>query len=187
MTTRKTLSDYPAVYQKQIGRQLHGTPAAILATPRPDVIAVEGKATPRLRQARKGQRFTVAIEPMGKPRMTQRDKWKQRPVVMRYRAYADKLRAMCLNIEQAPVAVSWTAYFSIPGSWPLKKRKAMAGQPHRAKPDRDNIDKGIMDALWQRDEGIACGTLCKLWDDGLGARIEIEVDGGGWRIERVLP
>lgn len=30
------------------------------------------------------------ITPIGKPRMTRADKWKQRPPVMRYRAFAMK-------------------------------------------------------------------------------------------------
>ena len=29
------------------------------------------------------------ITPIGKPRMTRADKWKQRPAVMRYRAFCD--------------------------------------------------------------------------------------------------
>ncbi len=32
------------------------------------------------------------ITPMGKPRMTRADKWKQREVVMRYRAFCDEVR-----------------------------------------------------------------------------------------------
>ena len=31
--------------------------------------------------------FTMRGDPMGKPRMTQRDKWQKRPVVVRYRQY----------------------------------------------------------------------------------------------------
>jgi Holliday junction resolvase RusA-like endonuclease len=50
------------------------------------------------------------------------------------------------------------------------------GQPHRAKPDRDNIDKAILDALFPDDSVVAEGYLCKLWDDGKGARIEIEME-----------
>lgn len=32
------------------------------------------------------------ITPIGKPRMTRADKWKQRPAVMRYRAFCDEVR-----------------------------------------------------------------------------------------------
>jgi len=33
------------------------------------------------------------ITPVPKPRQTRSDKWKQRPCVMRYRAFADEVRA----------------------------------------------------------------------------------------------
>lgn len=119
--------------------------------------------------------FIIPIDPMGKPRMTQRDKWAKRPCVMRYRDYADTLREKCQGIMPSPTVVSWTAFFTMPKSWSLKKQAALKGQLHRAKPDRDNIDKGILDALWEQDSGVARGTLEKRWDDGNGARIEITV------------
>ena len=49
----------------------------------------------------------------------------------------------------------------------------MRGRIHRAKPDRDNIDKSVLDALMQEDSGVACGLMIKRWDDGEGARLEI--------------
>jgi Holliday junction resolvase RusA-like endonuclease len=51
----------------------------------------------------------------------------------------------------------------------------MSGTLHRQKPDRDNIDKGILDALFKSDCGVAGGTIVKRWDDGKGPRIEIHV------------
>lgn len=108
--------------------------------------------------------------------MTQRDKWAKRPVVMRYRAFADKVRASApANMITAPISVSWTAYISMPDSWSAKKKDAMRGKLHQSKPDRDNIDKGILDALWESDSCIATGTIEKRWDDGNGARIELSV------------
>ncbi len=38
-------------------------------------------------------KITVHIEPMGAPRMTQRDRWAKRPCVLRYHAFKDVLRA----------------------------------------------------------------------------------------------
>lgn len=123
-----------------------------------------------------GIRVTAFLEPMGKPRMTQRDKWKKRPVVVRYREWCDKLRAaMPENLPGNPVSVSWKAYFSMPESWTKKKKAEMKGQHHRQKPDRDNCDKAILDCLWKDDSVIACGSIEKQWDDGQGARIELEI------------
>lgn len=122
------------------------------------------------------QHFVLTEEPMGKPRMTQADKWKKRPAVVRYREYADRLRLLCTGINPDAIGLSWTAYFEMPKSWSKKKKAAMKGKLHRQKPDRDNVDKGILDALFKEglgDQGIATGTLTKYWDDGQGPRLEI--------------
>lgn len=121
------------------------------------------------------QFFVFMGEPLGKPRMTRQDVYIKRKPVVRFRAYETRLQAACRGVSQEASQVSWTAYLSIPKSWSEKKKAAMAGQFHRQKPDRDNIDKGILDALFKSDCGIAAGTLAKFWDDGGGARLEITV------------
>lgn len=109
---------------------------------------------------------------MGKPRMTQRDKWKKRPAVLRYHAFKDELKLRVgSRIPQDVDTVSWIVYFPMPKSWSKKKKAAMAGEKHRQKPDRDNIDKAILDAIFPEDSGISDGELKKRWDDGNGARI----------------
>lgn len=117
---------------------------------------------------------TVRVIPMGKPRMTRRDKWAKRECVLRYRAFADILRAQAgPYMPASPSSLSWTAYLPMPDSWSKKKKDQMRGSPHRQKPDRDNIDKAILDALFEDDSCISDGRLMKRWDDGNGARIEI--------------
>ena len=120
-------------------------------------------------------RVTVLGEPVGKPRMTQRDKWAERPAVVKYRAWADRARATAPSIILEPKDVSWTAYFDLPASYSKKKRAALAGQPHRLKPDRDNMDKAVLDSLFAQDCTVSDGTLRKRWDDGRGPRIEITI------------
>jgi Holliday junction resolvase RusA-like endonuclease len=119
--------------------------------------------------------ITIPIEPMGAPRMTQADKWKQRPCVMRYRAFKDQVRLAVGNrVQDAVIAdFSWKAFFEPPPSWSKKKRAAAMGTQHRSKPDRDNIDKALLDALFEDDKGIAAGRIEKLW--GEPARIELTV------------
>jgi len=125
---------------------------------------------------KKEGRFVCHIAPLGKPRMTRRDKWKKRPCVMRYREFADKLRTYFVGIDLTDVhALSWIAYFPLPVSWSKKRKAAMRGQRHYSKPDRDNVDKAILDALFDQDSGVSHGTLTKLWDDGNGPRIEINI------------
>jgi Holliday junction resolvase RusA-like endonuclease len=120
-------------------------------------------------------KFTILGEPVGKPRMTQRDKWAERPAVMHYRAWADRARAAAPNRPGDAKDVSWVAYFDLPASYSKKKRAALAGQPHRQKPDRDNVDKAVLDALFAQDCTVSDGTLRKRWDDGRGPRIEITI------------
>lgn len=130
--------------------------------------------------------FTIPGAPMGKPRMTQRDKWKKRPCVMRYRAWADKARAAApKSLPIQPLSVSWVAYLPMPKSWNRYRRETLQGKLHRQKPDRDNIDKAVCDALWKDDSVIALGSLEKRWDDGKGPRIEVTVtnpDGPATRL-----
>ena len=123
---------------------------------------------------------SFAVTPIGKPRMTQRDTWKKRPPVVRYHAFKDELRLLVNRTPNLPRilasgevdSLSWTAYMPIPPSWSKRKKAQFAGMLHRAKPDRDNIDKALLDALFNDDSGIASGLIEKRWDDGNGPRIE---------------
>lgn len=122
------------------------------------------------------KKITIYGNPIGKPRMTQRDKWKKRPCVMKYRAWADKARVCAGELPPADkiLSLSWIAYFEPPVSWSKNKRESMIGELHRSKPDRDNIDKALLDALFDDDKAIAAGTITKLW--GTKARLEVEIE-----------
>ncbi len=117
---------------------------------------------------------TAYIEPMGKPRMTQRDKWAKRPCVERYFKFKDDLKHSVGSIIPDDVYdVSWTAYFSMPKSWSRKKKDEMRGARHMQTPDRDNLDKAILDSLFKDDSRISDGHIRKRWNDGNGPRIEL--------------
>jgi Holliday junction resolvase RusA-like endonuclease len=127
--------------------------------------------------------FTIPGEPVGKPRMTQRDKWLKgsliRPAVRAYRNWAEgarleALRAGALSITR-PCALELDAYFGMPASWTEKRKASGWGAPHRSTPDVDNIAKALMDALYDRDELIYKLRAAKFWDDGQGARLEVRV------------
>lgn len=51
----------------------------------------------------------------------------------------------------------------MPASWSAKKKDEMTNRPHTDKPDLDNIDKAIKDALFIHDEQIAFGSMAKWW------------------------
>jgi len=122
-------------------------------------------------------RFTVNHEPMGAPRMTRSDKWKQRDCVVRYRAFKDAIRLAMIGLPlinpNEVISLSWTAYFTPPKSWSKKKRANAIGELHRSKPDRDNIDKAILDAMFEEDSAIASGRIEKLW--GSVACVEVAI------------
>lgn len=119
--------------------------------------------------------FIVAGKPMGKPRMTRRDVWKQRPVVLRYHEYCDRIRAAAGTVPQNVYAVIVYAYVPMPESWPKKKQAVMPDRLMQQKPDWDNIGKAVCDALFEEDSGIAGGVTWKFWCKSGEERTEIHV------------
>lgn len=107
----------------------------------------------------------IYTDPVPKPRMTQRDRWAQRPCVVRYRWYCDRLRADCEhNGWTLPDSVAMTFVIEIPASWSQKKKREMCGEPHRQKPDIDNLVKGVLDALRPDDDsGVWRVSAVKRW------------------------
>lgn len=101
------------------------------------------------------------ITPCPAPRMTVSDKWKQRPSVMRYRAFRDEVRARGVVYEGGQ---SITFIMPMPSSWGKKKKLAHNMQPHTQKPDIDNLLKALFDSLYEDDAHIwHVGGLQKLW------------------------
>lgn len=106
--------------------------------------------------ARAGE-YRCAIDPVGKPRQTQSDKWKERGPVVRYRAFADALRAWAASVGFAMPDSGCHILFAIPmpRTWSAKEREATDGQPHQQRPDVDNLGKAVLDALRPDD--------CRVW------------------------
>lgn len=120
-------------------------------------------------------RIILPGTPIGKPRMTLRDKWAKRPAVVKYRDWCDRLRALAGTIPPAGLIyeLNWVAVFEPPKSWAKKERCSALGTLHRMKPDRDNIDKAVLDCLWESDSAIAQGRIAKVW--GFEPRLELEM------------
>ena len=116
------------------------------------------------------------IDPIGKPRMTQRDKWKKRPCVLRYREFCDRTRAAFELVRfELPDAFSIRFTVEMPASWSAKKRAAMLGAPHQQKPDIDNMIKAVCDAAKKEDCTVHRVNAEKVW--GKAGSIKI------WRLE----
>ena len=101
------------------------------------------------------------IDPVPKPRMTQRDKWQKRPAVMRYREFCDQVRLAGLMVPESGGHVVFS--LAMPKSWSKKKKAAMIGQPHQGKPDVDNLAKALLDACLAEDQGVWDLRITKQW------------------------
>ena len=102
------------------------------------------------------------VTPTAKVRQTQSDKWKKRPCVVRYRAFADRLRDLSCELKDGDAVVFVIA---MPASWSQKKRLQHSGRPHRQRPDLDNLLGGLMDAIMpDGDSHISrLSSVSKLW------------------------
>lgn len=103
------------------------------------------------------------ITPLGKPRMTRADKWKKRPEVLRYRAFCDEVRLNKVTLPESGYHVIFV--LPMPPSWSKKKRALMDGEPHQQKPDKDNLEKALLDALFGEDSHIWDGRVTKIWGE----------------------
>ena len=98
----------------------------------------------------------IDITPIPAPRQNRADRWKKRPVVLRYRAYSDALRQACLAADFVlGEAIYMEFHFPIPPSWSKKKKNKLLGKPKKSRPDTDNLAKGLMDSLLPEN--------CKVW------------------------
>lgn len=103
------------------------------------------------------------VTPIGKPRMTRADKWKQRPPVLRYRVFCDEVRLYDISLPAGGSHVTFV--MPMPASWSKKKRAEMDGKPHQQKPDIDNLTKSLLDALFDDDAHIWGIRASKIWGE----------------------
>ena len=64
-----------------------------------------------------------------------------------------------VDLDEADI----TFYIPMPKSWAKKKKRLMLGEPHRQKPDLDNLIKALGDALYGDDSYIASIKASKEW------------------------
>jgi len=103
------------------------------------------------------------ITPTGKPRMTQRDRWHKRPTTAAYWAYKAQVRLLGVTLPESGYHVTFV--IPMPKSWSQKKRTQHDGQPHQQKPDKDNLEKALLDAIFDEDSRIWDGRVTKIWGE----------------------
>jgi Holliday junction resolvase RusA-like endonuclease len=99
---------------------------------------------------------------VAKPRMTRSDAWKKRDCVEKYWLYKDHVRQN-INSYDIPEAYHLIFLLEMPKSWSQKKKSEMLGKPHQQKPDKDNLEKGFLDAVFDEDSHVWDGRVTKLW------------------------
>ncbi len=109
------------------------------------------------------------VVPNTKPRQTRRDKWLKPPrkCVAKYRAYSDAVNALDI---QLPFGCHHIVFcIPMPKSWSKKKKNESRYQKHQQTPDRDNLDKALLDSIYKHSEGgdqhIWDGRITKIWVD----------------------
>jgi Holliday junction resolvase RusA-like endonuclease len=126
------------------------------------------------------------ITPVAKPRMTRRDAWTMRPqdrhrarkCVLDYLEYKEELQFQAFpNFEMPESGYQVIFVLPMPKSWSIKKKEAMNGKPHQQTPDKDNLEKALLDALCpDGDARIWDGRCTKVW--GVEGKIIIKALGG---------
>ncbi len=109
--------------------------------------------------------ISFPVDPIGKPRMTQKDQWKKRDATDRYWELKRQMKQIAegANFTMPESHIHIVCYMPMPYSWPKKKKEEMNGRPHQQKPDADNILKGIQDALCKEDSYIWDVRISKYW------------------------
>ena len=102
--------------------------------------------------------FTVPGIPRPKPRMTRRDQWKQRPIVVNYRDYADRIRAALIDAKRVsgisdefemdgPIAVDLTFVTRKGEERTIVKIWQLEGALKPRAGDIDNFCKSVLEAM----------------------------------------
>lgn len=101
---------------------------------------------------------------MGAPRMTRADSWRKRPVVLRYFQYKDEIRAFFKDkVIHDNGFLRIMFVLAMPESYSKSKKEELYLQPHKLKPDIDNLTKGFMDAMYENDSFIYRTDALKIW------------------------
>lgn len=112
--------------------------------------------------------YEFLVTPIGKPRMTQRDKWLNPPrkEVLNYRLGKKGMEAFALMTKfSLGNTLDCVFHIPMPESWSGKKKERMALTPHESKPDLDNILKFVLDTLLpEGDQKVHTITARKIWD-----------------------
>ena len=111
-----------------------------------------------------GNEYIFNVTPVAKPRMTQRDKWANRPCVLKYWSFKEEMLLLA-NEMKFTLPDQFLIVYNIPfpKSYSKKKRKELIGTPHKMKPDIDNLNKAVLDTFMIEDASVWSTWTRKFW------------------------
>lgn len=101
------------------------------------------------------------FKPVPKPRMTRSDKWNKRDCVLRYREFKDEVKRYGIRLPADFFHVIFV--LPIPKTTSKKKVSEMAYTKHLKKPDKDNLEKALLDAVYDNDSHVWDSRVTKIW------------------------
>jgi hypothetical protein len=97
--------------------------------------------------------------------MTQSSRWKTVQCEAAYYAFKDEVRRMNVTLPEKGYHVLFVR--KMPKSWSDAKKDRMRHKGLQVIPDKDNLEKALMDAIFKNDSHIWDGRVSKVWgDDG---------------------
>ena len=97
----------------------------------------------------------------------------------RYFEYKDRLNFLNVKYE---VGNALVFVLPMPKSWSKKKKLKMDGRPHTQTPDKDNLEKALLDAIYPDDSAFWwSGPIMKVWGE-VGKLIVISNGPDQWAI-----
>lgn len=120
--------------------------------------------------------ITIYLDPVPKPRMTQRDRMytdpnhpdpakRQRKGVAEYKAFKTQLQLIAKKTRlDLGGELKITFGISMPESWPKHKKEILCQNPHTQAPDIDNLVKAVLDCLCPKSDAHVHTILAnKIW------------------------
>lgn len=98
------------------------------------------------------------IDPYQKPRMI---KGSKSVSINHYWAFKNNLNLLKFDLPESGYHIIFVK--PMPVSWTLKKKKSLLYKPHQQVPDKDNLEKSVLDCIFKNDSHIWDGRVSKLW------------------------
>lgn len=108
--------------------------------------------------------ISYPITPRGAVRLSRQDRFAPSKAANAYFRYGADIRTMRVTLPERPAIIF---RMPMPKSWSKKKRDAMRSQPCLSRPDKDNLEKGLVDSIYygRDDAHVWCSWTEKRWAD----------------------